>query len=99
MYGVTDLSCDCHGCETATLAVDRLLGDSFAPPRQSHGTLGVLSEWPSCRSTDSVGLAAATNTLEFTYTIQCIRRRVLTYTQNIYRNSCIAYPFATNLVT
>jgi len=27
----------------------------------------------------SVGLTAATNTLEFTYTIQCIRRRVLTY--------------------
>ena len=22
--------------------------------RQSHGTLGVLNEWPSCRSTDSV---------------------------------------------
>ena len=30
LYGVTDLSCDCHGCDTATLSVDRLLGDSFA---------------------------------------------------------------------
>jgi len=28
---------------------------------------------------DSVGLAAATNKLEFTDAIQCIRRRVLTY--------------------
>ena len=25
--------------------------------RQSHGTLGVLKEWPSCRSTDSVGVS------------------------------------------
>ena len=33
MYGVTDLSCVCRGCETATLAVDRLLGDSFATPK------------------------------------------------------------------
>ena len=30
MYRVTDLLCVCRGCETATLAVDRLLGDSFA---------------------------------------------------------------------
>jgi len=60
--------------ETVTLSVDRLLGDSFATPkvpcdclkvgnRQSHGTLGVLNEWPSCRSTDSVGLATAINTI------------------------------------
>jgi len=33
LYGVTDLSCDCRGCETATLAVDRLLGVSFATPK------------------------------------------------------------------
>jgi len=33
LYGVTDLSCDCRGCETATPAVDRLLGDSFATPK------------------------------------------------------------------
>jgi len=33
----------------------------------------------SCRSTDSVGLAAATNKLEFTYAIQCISRHFLTY--------------------
>jgi len=38
--------------------------------RQSHGTLGVLNEWPTSRSTDSVGLAAAINKLEFTYAIQ-----------------------------
>jgi len=25
--------CVCRGCETATLAVDRLLGDSFATPK------------------------------------------------------------------
>ena len=25
--------------------------------RQSHGTLGVLNEWPSCWSTDSVGVS------------------------------------------
>jgi len=35
LYGVTDLSCVCRGCETATLSVDRLLvlGDSFATPK------------------------------------------------------------------
>ena len=33
MYAVTDLSCDCRGCETAMLAVYRLLGDSFATPK------------------------------------------------------------------
>jgi len=33
LYGVTDLSCVCRGCESATLAVDRLLGDSFATPK------------------------------------------------------------------
>ena len=36
---------------------------------------------PRRRSTDNVGLAAATNTLEFTYAIDCTRRRALTYTQ------------------
>jgi len=30
MEYVTDLSCVCRGYETATLAIDRLLGDSFA---------------------------------------------------------------------
>ena len=29
----TDLSCVCRGCETATLAVDQLLGDSLATPK------------------------------------------------------------------
>ena len=48
--------------------------------RQSHGTLGVLNEWPSCLSMAGIGLATATDTLEFTYAIQWIRRRVLTYT-------------------
>jgi len=33
LYTVTDLSCVCRGCEIATLAVDRLLGDSFATPK------------------------------------------------------------------
>jgi len=33
LYGITDFSCDCRGCETATLAVDRLLDDSFAMPK------------------------------------------------------------------
>jgi len=33
LYGVTDLSCDCRGCENATLTVNRLLGDSFATPK------------------------------------------------------------------
>jgi len=32
LYGVTDLSCDCRGCETTTLAVDRLQGNSFVMP-------------------------------------------------------------------
>ena len=41
MYGVTDLSCDCRGCETATLSVDRLLGDSFATPKVPCGCLKV----------------------------------------------------------
>jgi len=115
LYGVTDLSCVCRGCETATLSVDRLLGDSFATPkvtcdclkvgldfvstdlptfRQSHGTSDVLNEWPSCRSTDSVGLADATNKLEFTYAIQCIRRHVLTYTHN-KRARCVVHPTVT----
>jgi len=79
LYGVTDLSCVYRGCETATLSVDRLLGHSFKAPKVPC-TLGVLSEWPTSRSTDNVGLAASTNKLEFTYAIQCIRRRVLTYT-------------------
>jgi len=33
LYRVTDFSCVCRGCETAMLAVDRLLGDSFATPK------------------------------------------------------------------
>ena len=33
LYGVTDLLCVCRGRETATLAVDRLLGHSFATPK------------------------------------------------------------------
>jgi len=33
LYGITDFLCDCRGCETATLAVDRLLDDSFAMPK------------------------------------------------------------------
>jgi len=33
LYGVTDLSCVCRGYETATLSVDRLLGNSFATPK------------------------------------------------------------------
>jgi len=99
LYEVTDLSCVCRGCETATLAVDRLLGYSFATPTVPCDCLKVGLDFVStdfqavarhyghlermaysCRSTDSVGLAAATNKLEFTYAIQCIRRRVLTYT-------------------
>jgi len=66
-------------------AVDRKSVSTSSRPTftQSHGALGVLNESPSCRSTDSVGLAAATNKLEFTYAIQCIPRRVLTYTQFI----------------
>ena len=47
---------------------------------QSHANLRVLNESPSSRLTASVGLAAATNKLEFTYSMQCISRRVLTYT-------------------
>jgi len=41
LYGVTDLSCVCRGCETATLAVDRLLGDSFATPKVPYDCLKV----------------------------------------------------------
>ena len=77
--------CDCLTLRALQMFVLLLksVSTSFRPTyRQSHGTLGVLNEWPSCRSTDSVGLVAATNTLEFTYAIQCIRRRVLTYTKN-----------------
>jgi len=48
---------------------------------QSYATLHILSESPSSRPTASVGLTAATNKLEFTYSIQRISRRVLTYTQ------------------
>jgi len=33
LYGVTDLSCVCRGRETATLSVDRLLGNSFTTPK------------------------------------------------------------------
>jgi len=33
--------CECRGCETATLAVDRLLGDSFATPKVPCGCLKV----------------------------------------------------------
>jgi len=99
LYGVTDLSCVCRGCETATLAVDWLLGDLFATRKVAcdclkvginfvstplsasrRMPLRVLNESPSSRSTASVGLAAETNKLEFTYSIQCIPRRVLTYT-------------------
>jgi len=41
LYGVTDISCVCRGCETATLAVDRLLGDSFATPKVPYDCLKV----------------------------------------------------------
>ena len=33
MYGVSELEFVCRSCETATLAVDRLLDDSFAMPK------------------------------------------------------------------
>jgi len=41
LYGVTDLSCICRGWETTALAVDRLLGDSFATPNVSCDCLKV----------------------------------------------------------
>ena len=43
----------------------------------------ILNEWPSRRSTDSVGLATATNTIVISYLMQCIPRRVLTYTKTM----------------
>ena len=64
LYGLSELECVCRGCETATLSVDWLLGNSFKTPntsrptfRQSHGTLGVANELPSSRSTDSVAVS------------------------------------------
>ena len=68
LHAQSEFECVRRGCETATLAVDRQLRHSF----KTNGLAAV--------STDSVGLAPATNTLEFTYGIQCIRRLVLTYT-------------------
>jgi len=64
LYGVNDLSCVCRGCETATLSVDRLLGNSFATPKVpcdclkvGLDVLGVLNELPSSQSTDSVAVS------------------------------------------
>jgi len=41
------------------IAVDRfeIAILDYSSYRQSHGTLGVLHEWPSSRSTDSVGVS------------------------------------------
>jgi len=41
LYGVTDLSCVCRGCETATLTVDRLLGHSFQTSKVPRDCLKV----------------------------------------------------------
>ena len=93
MYGVSELECVCRGYETD--AGRRPAARPFVQDAQSavrlpesrsrrsrdrlSDTLGVLNEWHSCRSTDSVGLAAAANTRDVSYDIQCIRRHALTY--------------------
>jgi len=41
LYGLTDLSCVCRGCETATFAIDQLLGNSFATPKVPRDCLKV----------------------------------------------------------
>jgi len=62
LYATPTLSVDRqlgHSFATSKVPCDCLkVGlDFVSTDRQSHGTLGVLNEWPSCRSKDSVGVA------------------------------------------
>jgi len=55
---------DCRGCETATLAVDRLLGDSFATPKVLCDCLKVALDSVSTNSTDLQAVARHFGRLE-----------------------------------
>jgi len=79
-YEVSELECVCCSCETDAVRrpAARL---SFDIPtfRQSHATLRVANDSYSCRSTDSIGRATATNHTTGHLRVQCIGRHALTY--------------------
>jgi len=70
LYGVTDLSRDCRGCETATLSVDRQLGHSFNTPKVPRDCLKVGLDFVS---TDLQAVAARDGKPKQGYTFEIMK--------------------------